>query len=487
MSIADPIGDWTVSVLIGFLTVSHWRGLWTLLDIWTCDQPDDASLAEGTSFCFAATLPDKRLSSAVTTYMIGVVSTLLASSLMWCGGWKTNEEKVTPSLTLIRLVTIYILGLAAVTTWRGIWYMTDHWIFPDDPVLSYWLTSFVGAGGAFTLCSGASLLAPPAIFFLDGPSHNPPPLAVTIVSTYYELKLPAEAKSPVLPVYVYLVDSFFSFLILPIFVIWFWRGTWLLMDYYLWGFTDSDSDIAKSLIWSSIICVACCILTCEPIMYFFENYTKIWSELIGRIRTFVEAWGTVNFWRVVWFVWDQYLGGTSNLSAWMGHVGSIACLTAMGCVCSIVAPPSTVGVDCVPHPKASEEPLFSMLPLPWDMLYVCAIARNPAVQLSKEPPVEPETKGGLEPEISKLSIEPEEEEIVAEEVEPGAEEITAPSSVSSFERMNAQWHAGVAQFQDLTFHDLQRPRLARDASTRFLCQRPGPENARHRSQYFRNR
>ena len=44
--------DWAYSIVISFCVVSYWRGTWTLLDIWMCNQPSDASLFEGNTFCF---------------------------------------------------------------------------------------------------------------------------------------------------------------------------------------------------------------------------------------------------------------------------------------------------------------------------------------------------------------------------------------------------------------------------------------------------
>ena len=46
------IGDWSASILIGFLVVSYARGTSVLLDLWLCEQNKDANLSNGKSFCF---------------------------------------------------------------------------------------------------------------------------------------------------------------------------------------------------------------------------------------------------------------------------------------------------------------------------------------------------------------------------------------------------------------------------------------------------
>jgi hypothetical protein len=73
-------------------------------------------------------------------------------------------------------------------------------------------------------------------------------------------------------------------------------------------------------------------------------------------------------------------GGTSSLSAGLGHVIPLVVLAVIGCVSSILAPSSTMGVDAVPNEDAADEPLFAVYPVPYDVLYVFGIARQPSVE-----------------------------------------------------------------------------------------------------------
>ena len=242
--------DWAYSIVIGFCVVSYWRGTWTLLDIWMCNQPSDASLFEGNTFCFmvdalaeesdgGGPTADLRKDSARLSYGIGLALLFLGVALTWSGSWLPRIEstpdgtavpgKVTPSLAIVRFFIVYLLGASAVCLWRGIWYWADHWILVTKLVASYWTTSLVGSTVAFCLGAGASILAPPAIFLLDGPGANPPPIAVTILSSYYSVTLPADQKPPKLSLLVRVVDLFGSFVFLPFCVVFFWRGSWLLL------------------------------------------------------------------------------------------------------------------------------------------------------------------------------------------------------------------------------------------------------------------
>jgi hypothetical protein len=202
-------------------------------------------------------------------------------------------------------------------------------------------------------------------------------MAVTVVSSYYSLTLPAKEKPPQLSYAVMIMDILLSFLVVPIMVVWFWRGSWLVSDYYLWGFSPERQDLSLSLVWSFIIAFGLMFPTSETVFAFVTVKNPLALGLLGRLRTWLLAWGTVNLWRVVWYIWDEFLGGTTQWSAWISHAVRVVCLTAMGCMSCIVAPASTMGVDTVPHPDCADEPLFQMLPISVDDLYMLGIGRQP--------------------------------------------------------------------------------------------------------------
>lgn len=493
----DAFSDWLYTVVVGFLVVSYWRGTWTLLDIWTCGQPPTASLTGGDSFCLLLPAiedyPDGensslRFRSASLTYGIGMGLLIFGGALMWGGVWTPNEPgEITRPLAAMRIVVVYILGASAVCIWRGVWYWADYWILPYDAVASFWTTSLVGSTACFAMLSGASILAPPALFLMDGPGNDPPPLATTIMSSWQALALPAGKEPPSSPWYVKLLDIVGSFVVLPWMVVWFWRGTWLIQDLYFWGLTAESSDLHNSLGWSTLLFVLSFALTCEPTMGLLEgkvtNPTLI--GIIGRLRTWVLAWGTVAFWRVVWFVWDEFLGGPTSLSAGLGHALSVVALTVMGCLSSINAPASTLGVDAVPHPECADEPLFSMLPVPFEVLHFMGIARRPTEQKGA---------GDIEmttPKGKQVDYEQEKPQEQTFDDEDGSSKIEekAPPQRPSLDSQGSirlsNFHAD-AEGRRASYYEMQRPH----ASTRTMSQyamRPGMENERRRSSYFRNR
>lgn len=133
---AFSLQNWFWSIIIGILVVSYWHGSWNLLDIWTCHQPYEASLMDGTSFCFAvdpasdSKVMDRR-DSGLYTYFIGSGVTVVAVLVMWAGAWnKKDSNVVEPWRGIVRWVLIYILGLSTVAVWHGIWYLTDYFLIP---------------------------------------------------------------------------------------------------------------------------------------------------------------------------------------------------------------------------------------------------------------------------------------------------------------------------------------------------------------------
>lgn len=380
-----------------------------MFDIWLCNQPEDASLPTGNTFCLADL--DLHHKSGWESYAIGMSLTILGIIAVWMGAWRPdvvidniNHEKltITPLKAVVRFVIVYTLGMAAVNLWRGVWYLTDTYLLPDRlqvhpeeggafPLASYWVSSLLGSTVCFILFSGASLLAPPAIFLLDGPGVNPPPLAVTVMSSFYSLTLPAKKNPPDIPVYIMILDVLLSFVVVPIFVVIFWRGSWLVLDYYLWGFSLDPHKLHLSLLWNFLLAAGLMVITSDPVFNRIssikcihpEKYPLLPLKLLSRLRTYLLAWGTVNFWRVVWYIWDEFIGGPSLWSCLVSHIVPLILLASCGCLSCIVAPASTLGVDALCDPLAAEEPLFSNLPVPSLALYFGAIFRQP-VEIKEE-------------------------------------------------------------------------------------------------------
>ena len=381
--VIDFILDWVSTFLIGFLVVSYWRGTWLLIDIYLCDQPNHSSTIDGSSFCFISDVTSAlRTRSACRSYGIGLILLCIGLSLSWTGQWFHTFDgigRLPMKKALSRFFILYALGASTVFIWRGIWYATDAYIWTSSINNSMILTTVIGFGVCLMMNCGASVLAPPAIFLLDGPSYASPPIAKTVLETYYGLKLPKNEFIPSFHWSIKMINLVLTYIVLPVFVVWFWRGCWGLLDILLWGFTISDTaNFNQSLGYGSIIAIACLFLGSNDVFYLFPKITnKLLALIISRLRTLILAIGTVSFWRVVWYVWDDFLGKSTQWSGWISHCVGILGLLMMGCMSSIIAPPSTIGVDCLVHPDATEEALFRDVPMSAESLGFLSFFRKP--------------------------------------------------------------------------------------------------------------
>ena len=499
--------DWIYSLTIGILVVSYWRHSWTLLDILGCHQPSTATLANGDTFCFALLASSDsdseegriRLRNATVSYVAGTLLLFVGVSLVQCGYWLPDRKTmiITPQVGVCRFVIVYIVGAAAVNVWRGIWYWMDAWILPTHPFASYVVTSVLGAGAAFCTGTGSSLLAPPAMFLLDGPDTDPPPIAVTVLNAHFSVTLPCGKERPHFSKCVTVLDILFSFIFVPFAVVSFWRGSWLLLDYFFWGFTDSSQEVRLSLLWSMCMFILCIWLTSEPVVGMIDRQLrddKFLLGLLGRTRNYILAWGTVSFWRCFWLSWDEFLGESTIVAASVGHVLSLVGLLAMGCMASINAPPSTIGVDSVPNPGCEDDPLFSLVPLPWETLYAFGMFRQidktqEAFQPHRINAVANDERrtstGEIELTVGHVDhsvgvplagVPVQESSLVAG--------MTTPPSLL---RRIRSWRPGPVRMEGrYGANFLVQPSLRVSVATNYL-QRPGDDNIRSRSRFFKNR
>ena len=430
--------DWLSTHVIGILVVSYWRGTWTLLDIYTCNQPKDATLMNAMTFCFAKDYETQvRIYSGWLSYVFGNLLLFLGIYLSWKKSiWINNNHSSVNNEVLVestyesvhsvpvdnsftnyrkngrtnlpsfmkciqRFVLVYILGLASVNIWRGIWYLSDAYIWNQSLHKSLIFTSSVGMVCAFLIGCGNSLLAPPACFIFDGPTSSSsnattsttttsnqkqqPPLLGTILGTYYNTILPQndvmnnydeiKEKRILNLITIHVLDVTITFIVLPIFVVWFWRGSWGLFDVLLWDY-ESHWMLYLSLLFGSVIAFGGLLIGSFDGSFLPSSSTpSIFSFVFKRMQIAILAISTVSFWRVVWYTWDEFIGGSTLWSGWLSHALSIGGLILMGCMSCIVASPSVVAVDADAHPDSREEPLVCSIPVKFDSLKFIAMAR----------------------------------------------------------------------------------------------------------------
>lgn len=209
------------------------------------------------------------------------------------------------------------------------------------------------------------------------------------------------------------------------------------------------------------------------------------------------------------------------MSASLGHVMAILVLTSMGCVSSICAPPSTMGVDTIPCEDAADALLFSMLPVPYESLYFLGIARQPVIPKGSGEAIEMksvkkhERLGIISEDKKKLPSRVNDQmqlvddtvlveaaasgsdidktsdsEIIEEQQQQQKETETSRDQLSelgfraSWTSTSRGWHAE-GSFR--SYSELQRFGGLSDSTRSDYAQRPGMDNKRSRSKFFRSR
>ena len=269
------------------------------------------------------------------------------------------------------------------------------------------------------------------------------------------------------------------------------------------------------MLWNTIFAVVAYFICSEPVVAALTNWIPEENHLLNgtalRLRTYVLAWGTVSYWRLVWLIWDEFLGGTTVLSALLGHALSILTLLSMGCMACICAPASTLGVDSVPNPKAADAPLFANVPVPYDLLQLFAMGRQPDIG---EIVYEGEEGEGDKEKLSKINEEGEIEMVPPPSKskkdleEQGEEQIYAPPSAtddaggssarrpkggkyssrttSCPPRVEGETH--LSYLSRRTYGEMQRPGVGSSRKVYSEIQtRPTESNKRTRSKFFRSR
>ena len=172
-----------------------------------------------------------------------------------------------------------------------------------------------------------------------------------------------------------------------------------------------------------------------------------------------------------------------------------------------------MGVDSVPHEDAADEPLFAMLPLPYELLFVCGIARQPEAAQSLDThlvkdsviemgnvPQESDRNAKIDEAKKKLPARLSDNIQTIDETQPVEQDLPQPSKskveMPDDDEIQPSDSANPMQFTSSrrgwpndgnfrSYRELQRSGAPRTKSD--YAQRPGMSNKRSRSKFFRSR
>ncbi len=344
--------QWTYSVAVGTLVVTFWRGAWTLIDIYSCQSTGSATLLNGEVFCFSFDVQSSmRRNSALASLGIGYLLTM-SGKLLYSRGWFNGIDKseggtttmAKRSLTAFRRVTnLQTMALGGVLIWRGLWYLSDNLLYPDNVLMSSWLTGLLGCLGSISLCCSPSLCGSPSVSPFRDPCNVPFGTIGSAISNQVSLLKDSTNSSCDSGLSWRVADTIFTYIFLPLFELWFYRGIWLLEDFYFWGFTASSSDLNFSIWMSAAIFVVCVGLNA-----FIDNNVKLFVVLRSKsglasfhfarqLQYVVLGIASVSFWRFVWYTLEVLLI-PDYLSCWISFIFSWMLLVSFSAFANVIFP-----------------------------------------------------------------------------------------------------------------------------------------------------
>ncbi|XP_075974622.1 transmembrane protein fuseless isoform X2 [Anticarsia gemmatalis] len=230
---------------------------------------------------------------------------------------------------MLSRVYTYVFILCNIMHWRGGWGLLDAFVDtvtpnkedPHRPVviaaitLLFYITITV-------LRSSRNLLASPYFLVTDGKEPT------YIFSTRFNIPNSRETM-------LYILDCIFSVAVVGSLVVFVWRGSWALLDIFL--FPD---DQIKSCWTSLIVGYALVVVTFAlqaPVRWSAARLHGAPRLLLADVYHLVSFVATVNVWRGVWGLLDIYFfPETPKLSNWCSHVISLTLLILLNCSNSVI-------------------------------------------------------------------------------------------------------------------------------------------------------
>jgi len=352
-SICNELNQWIYSVAVGTLVVTFWRGAWSLIDIYSCQSTRSATLLNGEVFCFSFDVQSAlRRNSALASLGIGYLLTISGKYLYsrgWFNGIDKSEGRTTTitktSITGFRRVTnLQIMALGGVFIWRGLWYLSDFLIYPDNLLISSWLTGLLGCLGSIFLCCSPSLCGSPSVSPFRDPCTVPFGTIGSSISNQLSFLKDSSSSTCKSSLSWKVTDMIFTFIFLPLFELWFYRGVWLLEDYYLWGFAATASDLYFS-IWMG----AAIFVICVSVNAFIDKSVQLFVVLRSKsglasfhfarqLQYVILGIASVSFWRFVWYTLEVLLS-PDQLSCWISFLLSWILLVAFSAFTNVIFPP----------------------------------------------------------------------------------------------------------------------------------------------------
>ncbi|XP_013196663.1 uncharacterized protein LOC106139712 [Amyelois transitella] len=292
------------SVVVAPAVVTYWQSTWTLMDLYVLPEDPVGSAAVCAAFGLCCDI------------LVCVFQTYLSKIL------KPDHGRFT-YYVLSRLYTC-ISGVACVGAWRGAWNLLNE--CTGNSARTLLSTTAAATLSLAALRTLRNIVAAPFAVVVDSPQDyfNVPTMFRTSPSR-------TSSRETVL----YVLDCIFSVAVVGSLVVFVWRGSWALLDIFLFP-EDKVKSSWTSLIVGYALVVATFALQ-APIRWAAARLHGAPRLLLADVYHLVSFLATVNVWRGVWSMLDLYFfPETPKFSNWCSHVISLSLLILLNCSNSVL-------------------------------------------------------------------------------------------------------------------------------------------------------
>ncbi|XP_050404921.1 uncharacterized protein LOC126820831 [Patella vulgata] len=286
--------DSFISILLfGPLISSFWRGTWGLADLYILPENPTLSL----------------IVSMTCGLFIYLLMIILQEPLTLL-----NKKMSSPVFYIVSRLCSYILSIAVVNYWRGVW-------------------GFVDLSGITLRSAGLTTAISTTVLMVSrGLCNSPGPPLFTISDLGREdyFKITTMFETQPCPTLRFYMDSCFSVVFIVGFVIAQWRGLWTLIDLLL-APDDVYLSAWLSLVAGNILTIFLLIIQ-WPVMYLAGQMRRvphikvkfIALLVIEDAMTLCGTVASVLVWRGCWNLYDQCLiVDDTELSLWVSHGAAV--------------------------------------------------------------------------------------------------------------------------------------------------------------------
>ncbi|XP_023955123.2 uncharacterized protein LOC112058487 isoform X2 [Bicyclus anynana] len=284
------------SAVVAPAVVTYWKSTWSLMDLYV--------------------LPGRPVGSAAACAAFG-----LTCGFVFCVYQTCLAQKLRRGFAYYVLSRLYtcVGGAACVGAWRGVWNLLNECTGNSARTL--------------TSTTAAAALSLAALRTLRNICAAPFAVAVDSPQGYFDV--PTMFRTSSRETALYILDCLFSVTVVGSLVVFVWRGSWALLDIFLY-----PDNLVKSCWTSLVVGYALVVLTFAaqaPVRWAVAKLQGAPRLLLADVYHLISFLATVNVWRGIWGLLDIYFfPETPKLSNWFSHVISLVLLILLNCSNSVL-------------------------------------------------------------------------------------------------------------------------------------------------------